>query len=114
MRAAFDFYFEGTKKPRKVQVRPPNILKLGRHCDAAVVQKWLSEKRFRETVTAGERRHSAPLALAVLQTAGLALSPTEGEDNACQTCGSVWIIVYGLVWRAGALAKLAGRRVRHL
>ena len=37
-------------KPRKVQVRPPNILKLGRYCDASVVQRWLSEKGFRETV----------------------------------------------------------------
>ena len=55
VRAAFDIYFVGTKKPRKVQVRPPNLLKLGRHCDAATVQKWLSGKRFRETVTAGGR-----------------------------------------------------------
>ena len=42
-----------------MQVRPPNILKLGRRCDAAVVQKWLSEKSFRETVTeekAGQQR----------------------------------------------------------
>jgi hypothetical protein len=49
-RAAFDFWFIGARKPRKVQVRPPNILKLGQHCDAAVVQRWLSEKRFRDTV----------------------------------------------------------------
>ena len=53
VRAAFDIFFEGAKKPRKVQVRPPNLLKLGRHCDAAAVQKWLSGKRFREAVTAG-------------------------------------------------------------
>ncbi len=50
VRAAFDVYFVGVKKPRKVQVRPPNILKLGRYCDASVVQRWLSEKGFRETV----------------------------------------------------------------
>ena len=29
IRAAFDFWFTGAKKPRKVQVRPPNVLKLG-------------------------------------------------------------------------------------
>jgi hypothetical protein len=50
VRASFDFWFTGAKKPRKVQVRPPNILKLGRYCDAAVVQRWLSEKELRETV----------------------------------------------------------------
>ena len=52
LRAAFDFWFAGAKKPRKVQVRPPNILKLGRCCDASVVQRWLSEKDLRETVGA--------------------------------------------------------------
>jgi hypothetical protein len=49
VRAAFDFYFEGVTKPRKVHIRPPNVLKLGRYCDASVVQRWLSEKGFRET-----------------------------------------------------------------
>jgi hypothetical protein len=53
VRAAFDVYFEGAKKLRKVQVRPPNVLKLGRYCDASVVQRWLSEKGFRETAKAG-------------------------------------------------------------
>jgi hypothetical protein len=50
VRAGFDVYFDGVTKPRKVHVRPPNVLKLGRYCDASVVQKWLSEKGFRETV----------------------------------------------------------------
>lgn len=50
VRAAFDIYFEGAKKPRRVHIRPPNVLKLGRYCDASVVQRWLSEKGFRETV----------------------------------------------------------------
>ncbi len=88
VRAAFDFYFVGMGKPRKVQVRPPNILKLGRRCDAAVVQKWLSEKRFRETVTAGnagvgpfaEHILCATSPLAVLQTADLAQAATEGKE----------------------------------
>jgi hypothetical protein len=53
VRAAFDVYFDGAKKPRKVQIRPPNVLKLGRYCDASVVQRWLSEKGFRETAKAG-------------------------------------------------------------
>jgi hypothetical protein len=53
-RAAFDFWFTGAAKPRKVHVRPPNILKLGRYCDASVVQRWLSEKRFRETAAGGK------------------------------------------------------------
>ncbi len=52
VRAAFDFWFTGAKKPRKVQIRPPNILKLGRYCDASVVQRWLSEKDLRASVSA--------------------------------------------------------------
>ena len=46
-RAAFDFFFEGTQKPRPVQIRPPNILKLGRHCDIQLVETWLSRRGFR-------------------------------------------------------------------
>ncbi len=52
VRAAFDFWFTGAKRPRKVQVRPPNILKLGRYCDASAVHRWLSEKNLRETLPA--------------------------------------------------------------
>ncbi|MEI6075236.1 MAG: hypothetical protein WCS94_06665 [Verrucomicrobiota bacterium] len=53
VRATFDFYFTGCKTPRKVQVKPSNTLKLGRHCDAA-------------TATGGEggcggRRRAGPL-----------------------------------------------------
>jgi hypothetical protein len=86
VRAAFDVYFEGTTKPCKVQVRPPNILKLGRYCDGAAVQKWLSEKRFRETARAGNDG-TAPFALpdlrapsprAVLETVGPTQSATDG------------------------------------
>jgi hypothetical protein len=39
--------FTGSGKARKVQVRPPNVLKLGRHCDAAAVHQWLSARGFR-------------------------------------------------------------------
>jgi hypothetical protein len=47
VRATFDLYFTGMKKPCKVQIRTPNTLKLGRHCDARVVQRWLSKQGFR-------------------------------------------------------------------
>jgi len=40
------------EKPRKVQIRPPNILKLGRHCDARLVHRWLSKQKFRTTTQA--------------------------------------------------------------
>ena len=53
VRASFDVWFAGATKPRKVQVRPLNVLKLGRHCDAAVVQRWLSEAGFRVPVSTG-------------------------------------------------------------
>jgi len=47
VRATFDVYFTGCKTPRKVQVKPSNTLKLGRHCDARMVHEWLSEMGFR-------------------------------------------------------------------
>jgi hypothetical protein len=58
VRAGFDFYFEGVKKPRKVQIRPWNTLKLGRHCDARPVHEWLSKRGFRTTM-AGNKSASA-------------------------------------------------------
>ena len=50
VRAGFDLYFTGKKKARKLQIRTPNTLKLGRHCDAHVVQRWLAKQGFRVTV----------------------------------------------------------------
>ena len=47
VRATFDFYFTGCKTPRKVQVKPSNTLKLGRHCDARIVHEFLAERSFR-------------------------------------------------------------------
>ncbi len=47
IRASFDFYFEDCLAPRLVQVRVPNRLKLGRHCDAWRVDRWLSRRGFR-------------------------------------------------------------------
>ena len=49
-RAGFDFHFVGEKKPRKVEIRPWNTLKLGRHCDARPVHEWLSKRGFRTTL----------------------------------------------------------------
>jgi hypothetical protein len=46
-RAGFDFHFEGCAKPRPVQVLPPNRLKLGRHCDVLLVERWLAQRGFR-------------------------------------------------------------------
>lgn len=46
-RAVFDVYFYDSEKPRKLQIRPPNILKLGRHCDARLIHRWLSKQKFR-------------------------------------------------------------------
>ena len=48
--ASFDFYFTGSSKPRKVVLRPPNILKLGRHGDGGLVHAFLAERRFKATV----------------------------------------------------------------
>jgi len=56
VRAVFDFYFGDSQKPRKVHVRPPNILKLGRHCDATLVQRWLTARGFREVVANDHNR----------------------------------------------------------
>ena len=52
IKAAFDFYFTGSSKPRKVVIRLPNGLKLGRHCDARLVHQFLGERQFRVTLNA--------------------------------------------------------------
>lgn len=46
-RAKFEVTFADSRKTRKVEIRPPNVLKLGRFCDAATVQRWLGERGFR-------------------------------------------------------------------
>lgn len=48
-RAGFDLFFAGQARPRPVQIRPPNLLKLGRHCDLRAVDRWLWQKGFRIT-----------------------------------------------------------------
>jgi len=76
VRAAFLVYFEGEKKPRKVQVRPPNSLRLGRYCDAAMIHRWLSERKFRETVKAGV--DVVPFALPILPPPSRLAAPVAG------------------------------------
>lgn len=46
-RAVFDFAFIGSTRPRPVEIRLPNTLKLGRRCDARLVLSYLSLHRFR-------------------------------------------------------------------
>ena len=46
-RAGFDLHFKGQLRPRPVQIRPPNLLKLGRHCDLRLVHRWLCQRGFR-------------------------------------------------------------------
>jgi hypothetical protein len=53
VRAGFEFYFGDDPKPRPVEVRPPNLVKLGRHCDGRLVHRWLSANGFRGRVNAG-------------------------------------------------------------
>ncbi|MDB6034901.1 MAG: uncharacterized protein JWM16_5239 [Verrucomicrobiales bacterium] len=53
VKACFDVYFDGGKKPRRVQLRPPNGLRVGRYCDVATLQRWLSEKGFRDIEATG-------------------------------------------------------------
>ncbi|HEV2391944.1 MAG TPA: hypothetical protein VG146_06230 [Verrucomicrobiae bacterium] len=46
-RAAFEILFRDCRKPRAVQIRLPNHLKVGRHCDAQRVELWLTRRGFR-------------------------------------------------------------------
>jgi hypothetical protein len=46
-RALFEIQFTGTLKPQPVEIRVPNVLKLGRRCDTGAVQNWLCQRGFR-------------------------------------------------------------------
>lgn len=45
--ALFDFYFSGSSRPHKVQVRPPGTIQVGRHRYERLVHEWLSKRGFR-------------------------------------------------------------------
>ncbi len=47
VRAIFEVEFANSKKPRKVHLRPPDELRVGRHGDMKVVQDWLTTREFR-------------------------------------------------------------------
>jgi len=51
-RACFDVLFAGCRRSRSVQIVPPNVLKLGRHCDGRGINRWMSRSRFRIAATA--------------------------------------------------------------
>lgn len=61
-RAGFDVYFLDECKPRKVEIRPPNTLKLGRHCDARLVHQWLRRQGFRAPAPVMETLYAPTLA----------------------------------------------------
>jgi hypothetical protein len=46
-RALFEIQFAGMLKPQPVELRVPNVLKLGRRCDPLAVQNWLCQRGFR-------------------------------------------------------------------
>lgn len=47
-RAVFLVTFHGSDEPRRIEIRPPNILKLQRDEDSAVVDAWLRARRMVE------------------------------------------------------------------
>ena len=47
VRAVVDFHFVNEPKPRRVEVRAPNTVKMARGCDARTVHEWLSARGFR-------------------------------------------------------------------
>jgi hypothetical protein len=61
-RAGFDVYFLDECKPRKIEIRPPNTLKLGRHCDARLVHQWLRKHGFRAPAPVMETPYAPTLA----------------------------------------------------
>jgi hypothetical protein len=47
LRAGFDFHFADSRRPRWVQLRLPNVLRVGRHGDAGLVDQWVTRRGFR-------------------------------------------------------------------
>ena len=58
-RARFLVFIDGSEEPVELQVKPPNVLRLGRHSAAAAIHEWLSARGFKgreDGVTQPERR----------------------------------------------------------
>ena len=55
VRATLEFHFAKAKKGRRVSLRPPNVLRLARHCDARPVHEWMSKRGFRANLCGGEK-----------------------------------------------------------
>jgi len=55
LRAVFEIQFADAKKPRAVEVRPANVVKMGRQSDARLVNQWLSARGFRAACGAQSR-----------------------------------------------------------
>ena len=47
VRAVFDLVLAGGRKVLRVEIRPPEDLKIGPRGDVAMVQDWLRRRRFR-------------------------------------------------------------------
>jgi len=60
VRAGFDIYFSGHPKPRPVEIRAGNRLRLARLCDAAAVHRWMTTAGFRSPATEPVNRIAAP------------------------------------------------------
>jgi hypothetical protein len=46
VRAAFDVKVTGCPRPRSFQIRPPNTLRLCRHCNPQAIHRWLARNGF--------------------------------------------------------------------
>ncbi len=47
VRAIFEIQFAGSTRPRPVEIRVPNVLRVSQRCDARALQHWLIRSRFR-------------------------------------------------------------------
>jgi hypothetical protein len=56
MRAIFEVFFSGEPRPRKIEICPPNQLRLPRHCHSHLVQDWLGKRGFRSVGVEDIRR----------------------------------------------------------
>jgi hypothetical protein len=57
VRAVLDFHFVDEGRPRRVEVRTPNTVKMARGCDARTVHEWLSARGFRSACRTGHQEN---------------------------------------------------------